>query len=440
MLKIAVAIFVLFALCISIAYFSWLRPAQLRHEALSGARVKTHVQVAAKHAPDGLADKVAARPTAPAPDATGTLEKIRDMLVKGVPEVCGMSEIEAALFMLSGTQSDKAATDAAIAVAAAQLAQSEKPGDKVLGLRLQSEQALANMSSAALERECGSNGTCRNNFRVPMQLRADAVEPLARYASQSPDFGVLATAAEMCQGITIGTCTALSFGAWAQREPDNAVPWLLAGMAAGARKDLAARDEAFSHVTINSRFEPRVLSRAALFQSPSVRAQSPLVQGAIAVDIVSTNAVDSITGGATALLRYCSNENLADPAKKASCEHLVESMLTVDQTTLSAVLAKSVGKRLGWSPARLQAMEDENDAVFGLMAESEVDGNPYSCASLARSNQIVGETLTVGERQWAQQQLKASGRTPAEVAAAFRPKLAAFVDEIVKRGEAPSKK
>ena len=349
------------------------------------------------------------------------LNKIAALLKDGKLDVCGLSDLEAAIFVAGNGEMDMRAANAALAGTAGKLIGSDKPREQALGLYVRTVQAdWVEREEAVNQQRCKGDIQCTiSAFVVNPQARQAAAAPLAKLALTASDPGIYAAAIYACAGARTGACGAINFAGWARLEPDNAAAWLMVAHEAAARKDFTARDDAYQHVALAKNYDPRMPSLAPVFDDETMQAQPLLVQNAIGVAFISANAVATITS-TTGLNGYCLRGVVMDDARRRSCDTLVSKMLAADGSQIDLMMARAIGKKIGWDAARLQALKDERDVVQGLAMQLMLGGNAFSCASLAKSNQWLRAALGEGELAIGRDYVAKSGKTLSELAEKFR--------------------
>lgn len=349
------------------------------------------------------------------------LNKIAALLKDGKLDVCGLSDLEAAIFVAGNGASDMRAANAALAETADKFINSDKLREQALGLYARTIQAdWVERKEAVSQQRCNGDFQCTVSAQVVNpQARQAAAAPLAKLALTAGDPGVYAAAIYACAGARTGACGAINFAGWAEREPDNAAAWLMVAHEAAARKDFTARDAAYQHVALANTYDPRMPSFAPVFDAEPMQAQPLLVQNAIGVAFIGANAVATITS-TTGLDGYCLRGLAMDDARRRSCDTLVNKMLAADGSQIDLAVARAIGKKIGWDAARLQTLKDESDVVQGLGLEVVLGDNPFSCASLTKSNPWMRAALGKGELAIGREYVAKSGKTLAELAEKFR--------------------
>ncbi len=349
------------------------------------------------------------------------LNKIAALLKDGKLDVCGLSDLEAAIFVAGDSEVNMRAANAALAETAGKLIDSDKPRDRALGLYARAIQAdWMEREEAVNQQRCNGDIQCTiSTFVVNPQARQAPAALLAKLALAAADPGIYAAAIYACAGARTGACGAINFAGWARLEPDNAAAWLMVAHEAAARQDFTARDEAYQYVALAKNYDPRMPSLAPVFDNETMQAQPLLLQNAIGVAFIGANAAATITS-TIGLNDYCLRGVVTDDARRRSCDTLINKMLVADGSLIDLVMATAIGKKIGWDAARLQALKDERDVVQSLAMQVMLGGNAFSCASLAKSNQWMRAALGKGELAIGRDYVAKSGKTLAELAEKFR--------------------
>lgn len=375
-------------------------------------------------APTGTVDATAALQALPAPiresNRDGMLEKVAALLKGPRVEVCGLSDLEAALFLVTNGHEDMTAANAAMTMASGKLIQSDRLREKVLGLYAQSHLAESAAYDDAVALRCKAGDVdCRIRTERQPQLRSAAAEPLVRLALAGRDPATYAAAIYACGFVRTGACTSVSYAGWAKIDPDNAMAWLLAAGEAAERKDPIAEAESLQRAATAKGYDARIPILAPLFESDAVKTQSPLVRSSIALSLWGTSSLPLIAP-AMALGTYCVRPKTLDAERQAICEKLANKMLEKDESLVGLAMATAVGKKLAWDAARLQALHDERMAIEGVMADALDGENIHGCEVLAKNIRWIQNALSKGELATNRDLMAKSGKTIPELAEKYR--------------------
>ncbi|MBL0122096.1 MAG: hypothetical protein IPP88_04990 [Betaproteobacteria bacterium] len=316
-LKRNLLIAVVVALCALVIFLLWPRadvasdrPGAVPQFAASAEHTAAPVATLAK--PPSVALSPASR------SAESDWEKLRARIMALLQgkrvEVCGLSDLDAALFLAEQVEQDgltrnhsemgKGAANAALSAASAKLMQSNSLRDQALGLYVQARQAeWAAIDEGIKAKRCNGDMRCESDaWEWKPQLRAAVAEALAKMALNERDPAIYATAIYACGNTPIDACSAISYIGWARIDPDNAAAWLMVANEAVRQKDLATRDEAMRRAAAASGYDFRLPSLATLFEAEVVKNQPPLVR-VTDRQITSRHGFLAVIRGAEQLLR-----------------------------------------------------------------------------------------------------------------------------------------
>ena len=209
------------ALCAIFAYFLWPRAA------VAPGRISALLQNSTRVQNDAAANVPSAHNPPTLRAGESDWEKLRAKIVALVNgkkvDVCGLSDLDAALFLAEQAEQDgvalipsqmgKDAANAVLAEASAKLTQSISLHEQAVGLYVLSHQA----ETAAIEvginvRNCNGDARCRSDAWQPQpQLRASVAEPLVKMALAGRDPAIYATAMYACSRAPMGACAAISY-------------------------------------------------------------------------------------------------------------------------------------------------------------------------------------------------------------------------------------
>lgn len=247
----------------------------------------------------------------------------------------------------------------------------------------------------------------RARARVAAQLldRPDTDDPTVwhvwaqttlQQAMAAPDAIALGWAEEAC-GRLIGAgdgdlgsaCRRALIRARLRLEPDNARHW-----AALAEEDPAAAEEAWQGLLGAHRWH-EVPQALALVTQQALPADVPdYLRLALATE-VDVRAAGLPSPGEGFLLARC-NEPVA--GRQAECRALAERMAAHGDTTQTLALALQVGRVAGWPQTRLQAVQDELQALASDRVRWQPEASqPLSCRSVDTWLAQLQEMASVGE-------------------------------------------
>lgn len=233
--------------------------------------------------------------------------------------------------------------------------------------------------------------------RVEAMNKGEALESLdelARLAERSRDPLPYALAFQACdqfQGwASAPACGALRVEAWAERDPGNAFPWLVAasrqGLAAQRRSQYIENAIAASEMRGTWGAMHGVLAKAA----PT--AEAPLDRS---VRFLEAAAADSVvTIPQSIVVDHCSESALRQGARRQQCERLAAFLTDKGDSFLASTVGLGIGRRLGWSEDRLSRLKSEQESFIGLLPPDMLGGG---CDGLARGEAYFADVAKYGE-------------------------------------------
>lgn len=233
------------------------------------------------------------------------------------------------------------------------------------------------------------NGVLAGDKTRPLTSLAE----LVRLAQRSRDPLPYALAFQFCelQGLrqSVPACGSLSAAAWAERDPGNALPWL---MGAAQSQEPQRRVE----------YVERALA------SEGVRSSTGLVQKLLG-DAVGVQADpldrsaglhEALSGEATLMVSQfdlsslCSDSELRQGAVRQQCERLATYLTDRSDSVLAVNTGQMIGSRLGWSIDRLERSRRDLSA---LLEQAPTDGMTSGCDGLARAEAYFADVAKYGE-------------------------------------------
>ena len=101
-------------------------------------------------------------------------------------------------------------------------------------------------------------------------------------------------------------------------------------------------------------------------------------------------------------------------------------------------IGKSLGARMGWPQPRIEALEQERDALAQTGIEASPQGlDQFSCAGLERGNTYMHNLAVQGELSVTRELLERSGESAAELARRHRAYLQNLTGAAVTEGSTP---
>lgn len=245
-------------------------------------------------------------------------------------------------------------------------------------------QAMDLRKEAALSRLSARLAAGSDHDQVAARVLMGDAEGAALIAGRSADAAAYRLAFMACEA-SPGTagCQALTLQGWSRLDPEDARPWLHRLDDAMRRRDDAAATDALEQVLQRHRLSPsRVL--VPLIDKARESVDDAVGLGLATIDIVGREAAMPDTS-AMGLLRYCSAEALANPARRAGCEWLVRWQFRHADSVLGGLMAVSIADRLGLpADQRPYTRERLNEGLRRLADESAQELG-MSCAGIARA-------------------------------------------------------
>lgn len=189
-------------------------------------------------------------------------------------------------------------------------------------------------------------------------------------------------------------CPRLDAAQWARLDPDNALPWVHALAAAGDATSRASIDEALYRIGQSRRFDDGFGRATDAALALDVDGLAPGVQAQAALAAVDLDAL--IIPTYAALNGACAAAALADANRRALCDAVATRMVDSATSLLPYRLGIGLGKRLGWSDARIDALERQSQEMMARMREG-VPAEPLSCDGVPALRSYFRRVAELGE-------------------------------------------
>lgn len=317
-------------------------------------------------------------------------------------DVCGLGRISRQPGGGAYPPTVVSAANAALEMAAAELAASSLPLQQAVGLFVQ----------ASLEdRRTGQSPTARalsaNLARVAVSSRDPAVYALAFYRCNKAGATAAADA----------SCSLISAANWAQLEPDNAVPWLY--LASALRGDERASDEALFRASRARASRLHWNAIAALTESRAIKQQPAETRGLLHAHVHSLS-VSFALPDLGPVMSYCSPTRTTDAARRQACSDIATVFADRGTTLVELSVGTRLGARTGWAADRVSALRDRSDAIQAQLSEDPAPNDPPNCSQLAALESRTADLLRYGEVGAAERRIQASGRSVEQLAQQWR--------------------
>lgn len=267
------------------------------------------------------------------------------------------------------------------------------------------QEAAARSTAERIERE---GIDCSKEFErcwpASTAAQREAVDRLVRAAVSSTDPWVYRLAHQFCARPDVAehapACQLISVARWAQLEPDNTVPWLLAAAEAQQRDDTAAVSEALHRAAQARRSDVRFAQSVVHVRAGMPADVAPFIGLGIDVALIGVESAFVLPQLAV-VSRYCAADRLGDPNRRAVCEDLARLLVERSTSLLDLNVGLRMAERLGWAPQRLAPHAELRDAVLarqGEIATAAADAaEPFGCATVTAQRALLGRVGLHGE-------------------------------------------
>lgn len=217
-----------------------------------------------------------------------------------------------------------------------------------------------------------------------------------------------------------GACQQVSPAAWAELDPDNAMPWMLLAGKAQARNDTKAASDYFDRAAKAKKADSYIDELFAFSEQEMPNDISALDRWYLTVQSLGVGA--AMVAPFAPALRHCSGAALLDDQVRGQCGAVAELMVSGSPTLLEYSLGVSLGTHTGWSPTRVRELTEQRDAWMQVgISDADTNGKgDWSCAAVEENNTRMRRHVQVGELAALREQLEASGKTVSELAQKHR--------------------
>ena len=253
------------------------------------------------------------------------------------------------------------------------------------------------------------------------------IDRLARLAGGSQDPVVYAIAVEACRAWTPeqgGACQLLSRAQWVHLDPDNALPWLELAAEAEQAQEPDAEAAAMHRAASARRSDAHAGVLPALVERALVDAHAAPLQRTLALSASwSAQAAWAPPRSGQAYL-YCRAEALADANRRETCDALAHTLAQRGMSLADVSVGIAIGRNVGWPAERLQALQQELDALGQAGRFESAVGLDLSCEAVERTQDWMRRLVAGGEVQAARELLARSGRSVEQWSARYRKEFA----------------
>lgn len=369
--------------------------------------------------------QAAEEPAYPPASIDGRPEPVRGGLTV---ELCGYGSFEIAPGRMHPPHL-AAAADLALAQATAALADASEPRQRAAARYLQATDASRRTHDGyvAQHPDCDDSPECRAQASsAAWRSFASAREALVADALTARDASAYALAFYACmkrpREVEIdGSCKLISAAQWAQLDSNNLMAWVHAAWEAQAAGDAAGRAEALRRAAQAT--ESRLHKDAVLepLGHPSIRNLDSATRSIAQTNVLGIRAAVPVPG-LLVLNDDCLSKQPLDDARREQCSALGRTLAERSRTMLEMAFGVRIGERAGWPDAELRVLRERRDAYQGALTERVA---PWTCRYQQQLDQYTTAALEgSGELQVAEKLVKASGRSPAELAQQWRARSA----------------
>ena len=253
------------------------------------------------------------------------------------------------------------------------------------------------------------------------------IDRLARLAGGSQDPVVYAIAVEACRAWTPeqgGACQLLSRAQWVHLDPDNALPWLELAAEAEQAQEPDAEAAAMHRAASARRSDAHAGVLPALVERALADAHAAPLQRTLALSASwSAQAAWAPPRSGQAYL-YCRAEALADANRRETCDALAHTLTQRGMSLADVSVGIAIGRNVGWPAERLQALQQELDALGQAGRFESAVGLDLSCEAVERTQDWMRRLVAGGEVQAARELLARSGRSVEQWSARYRKEFA----------------
>jgi hypothetical protein len=250
-----------------------------------------------------------------------------------------------------------------------------------------------------------------------------ARDELVQLAVGAGDPAVYALALQRCDRMnefadsSSGACPQISWRGWARLDPDNAVPWLMVAGVAHAAHDSAAENDAFNQASKSHTVDSYNDSLFGFSESTLPDDVTPLERSFIGIEMIGIEAA-SFAPQYSIASRHCSVAAVQDSDVKQQCDALAELLIGKGSNLITLMIGESIGKRVGWPAARVDALEREKKATMQSLEQLTPidDSDPWSCAAVNRFSDYLDLRSRLGELAAARELRERSGESVDELA------------------------
>lgn len=339
-------------------------------------------------------------------------------------ELCGYGPFEVAPGRLHPPHL-AASAELALAQAIAAMAEGGSPRQRAAARYLQATAASARTREGyiAQHADCEASRECRARADdAALQSFVLAREALVADALATRDPSAYALTYYAClkrpQGAEVGgSCGLVTAAQWAQLDSNNLIAWAHAAREAQDRGDATGKAEALRRAAQATESRSNADAMLEPLGHPNVRNLDSATRSIAQMNAMGVRAAVPVPG--VGLLREeCAGKTPMDDAQRELCSTLGRTLTDRGTTLMELSLGATIGERAGWPEDEVRALRERRDA---LQQALRGDPAPWSCGYQQQLDQYTTAALDgSGELQFAEKLVKASGRSPADLAQEWR--------------------
>lgn len=295
---------------------------------------------------------------------------------------------------------------------------------------------------AAKYPNCVKDGNCEAQMRARVAaVRTKDLNEIARLAGNSRDPLLYATAFYACSAWNKATdgsdvfCQQISASQWAQRDPENGVPWLFAAQVASQEHHPAELDNAMARLAQVKFFDERRVGLPQLRSSLGWQQKNAFTQLALAnLNTAVYRQREAVQY--RAMTDWC-NDAGTDNNRRTVCDGVASRMANDADSMIRSGIGARLGEGLGWSREKVAQLTLEQHAILGMELDGFVPRPPAnvpagpagpmvkSCLDKLYEARHTLNSMQFGDMDEARKRLATQPRSRAELAARFRASMAA---------------
>ena len=196
----------------------------------------------------------------------------------------------------------------------------------------------------------------------------------------------------------------LNAARWAQVDEGNATPWMFVLEEAKRHKDEAAIADALFHIASARRFDDRFFAASASIEAHAGSLDIDTI-GAFSLSVEAVGMAAAQFAPLQTLTLACRLPEIGDANRRQLCEGVAEVMAERSDTLMLRQVGGGMGRRLGWSEERLDAMSAEASAWRHAEASGDAESLASNCSGMKKLLGRFARQASLGEvgvmHEWA---------------------------------------